>query len=308
MGSGIEAFVPVSEIDRRIPHLQVEIRHFVPVEEERSLAGFEELGSLRVVDRIAIRAIETLEGTQVILAWQDFGFGGLKQFQHGFLQSKLLGKRKRVKRRQWRLRNRNRHVEHIEEIAVDNVRNRFSSAVAGKLVLGENHRGTAGSTEIRAPIPDIDVRAAPLESCALANSRSGATVRASVREVEIKAGLRLDETVGDDSDAGNVVQGEHPANEMVDTVTDDHDANSAAITVPFEVPETGIDFDLFEEFVDFISSGTEQTDLRPHAFRRIDDAGFPARLYVPPRRKGETVENEIGNVVCRDGAVKIAER
>jgi hypothetical protein len=61
---GVEARIGVAEIHRRIPHLQVEEAVSSRVQHEGTFAAREDLGHLRVVHRVAMRAVLGLERQQ----------------------------------------------------------------------------------------------------------------------------------------------------------------------------------------------------------------------------------------------------
>src|SRR5215475_2594740 len=63
----IEARIAVTEIDRGVPHLQVEIFPAFDVIEKGALATFEQLGRIGVMHRIAVRAIKRFERQEVRL-------------------------------------------------------------------------------------------------------------------------------------------------------------------------------------------------------------------------------------------------
>src|SRR5262245_64686932 len=53
----VEPRVAVAEVDRRVPHLQVEVRAALGVEQEGALAAVEDLRRIGVVHRVAVRAV-----------------------------------------------------------------------------------------------------------------------------------------------------------------------------------------------------------------------------------------------------------
>src|SRR5262249_53884853 len=61
----VEATVGIAEIDRRVPHLQVEIFAAGDVVEERAVAAIEDLRLLGVVNGVAVRAVERLEAHEL---------------------------------------------------------------------------------------------------------------------------------------------------------------------------------------------------------------------------------------------------
>jgi hypothetical protein len=69
-----QAWVGVAEVDRRVPHLQVEVGAPTCVVQERAFAGLEDLRRLAVVDGIAVRAVQGLEGEQFVLVTQRTRF------------------------------------------------------------------------------------------------------------------------------------------------------------------------------------------------------------------------------------------
>src|SRR5205085_10067929 len=57
----VQALVGVAEVDRRVPHLEIEERRAGEIVEERALAGREDLRRLGVVHGVAVRAVLRLE-------------------------------------------------------------------------------------------------------------------------------------------------------------------------------------------------------------------------------------------------------
>lgn len=112
--------------------------------------------------------------------------------------------------------------------------------------------------------------------------------------------------VGDNPDPGDAVKRKHATNEVIDTITDDDDFSSAAVTMALEVPEARIDLDLIQEPANFVALGSDEADLLPHALGRVDGPSFPTRFDLSPFREGEAVENEVRDVLGRNGSVKVA--
>lgn len=199
-------------------------------------------------------------------------------------------------------------VEHIEKIAVDNVWDSFSPAVSGKLVLGENHVGAVGHTEIRTSVADVEMWAASLENGTFANASGDTAVWPGVGEIEVKAGFRLNETIGYDPDAGDTVDSEDPLYKIVDPITHDYQLNPMAVAELFEILEPWVNFHLFKKRVYLLATSLDEADLRLHAFRGIDQTRFPARLDVPPLRKGKALKHKVGYIISNNGTVKVAEK
>ena len=63
----VEARIAVAEVHRRVPHLQIEEGAALGIEQERALAGVENLGRIDVVHRIAVRAVPVLQGQELRL-------------------------------------------------------------------------------------------------------------------------------------------------------------------------------------------------------------------------------------------------
>jgi hypothetical protein len=61
----VQARIGIAEIDGRIPHLQVEEAVALIVEHEGAFAAGKDLRELRVVDRVAMRAVFLLKGTKL---------------------------------------------------------------------------------------------------------------------------------------------------------------------------------------------------------------------------------------------------
>ena len=85
----VEALVAVAEIDGRIPHLQVEVRAPLRVEEERALAALEDLGRIGVVHGVAVRAVPGLE-------LQQLGFRQLGRARSSTLAARASGQSTRL--------------------------------------------------------------------------------------------------------------------------------------------------------------------------------------------------------------------
>ena len=79
MGGRVQALVAVAEIDGGVPHLQIEERRAGAVINEGAFASFEELRLVRIVNRIAVGAIDLLKRAQFF-----FGADGLGLAAEGF--------------------------------------------------------------------------------------------------------------------------------------------------------------------------------------------------------------------------------
>ena len=66
----VEARIGVAEVDRGVPHLQVEVRAALHVVDVGAFAALEDLRWVGVVHRVAVRAIQSLEGEQLLLLRQ----------------------------------------------------------------------------------------------------------------------------------------------------------------------------------------------------------------------------------------------
>src|SRR5262245_4749949 len=89
---GVEALVAITEVDRRVPHLQVEVFFALRVVEEGAVGPLEDLRRIGVVYGVAVRTIGSLEGEQLALGEPllRYGLGAARRPADHLLHRHLL--------------------------------------------------------------------------------------------------------------------------------------------------------------------------------------------------------------------------
>ena len=294
----VEARIGIAEVDRRIPHLQVEVRHAGGVEEVAALAAREDLRRLDVVDGVAERAIAASSARSCASVMAE-GLGG-KRKRGRLLRARRQpsATRARAPGRSWRRRG---------------ARSPWSRQWSSRRLLAKLRSARPATQKSEAPSPIISTRLPGAASGAPAQAHLQVPLAltqpcAAQRKLQLPAARRqLDQVAGHDLQVAQAMPAQHRADRMVEPVADDGQRRSGIGHRGGEPAEVGIDGHAGEVLVELVAAAVEQRDLPGHAFARADPAFAPVDLEHVPAGAGEPHQQRIGDVFLGDRAVEIAQ-
>ena len=97
------------------------------------------------------------------------------------------------------------------------------------------------------------------------------------------------------------------AHKAIEAVRDDGHDHALARAEPHESTESGINPDIANFLVELFGCRAQERYLAPHALARGYPPGLPRLFDIAPNRVGEALEESVGRIVGRDGAIEVYE-
>jgi len=97
------------------------------------------------------------------------------------------------------------------------------------------------------------------------------------------------------------------AHKAIEAVRDDGHDHALARAEPHEATESGINPDIANFLVELFGCRAQERYLAAHALARGYPPGLPRLFDIAPNRIGEALEEAVGRIVGRDGAIEVYE-
>ena len=179
-------------------------------------------------------------------------------------------------------------------------------AAAQQAALGDHQLAVLGDAEVRPAVADHDVeRRAGLAVRAFAVAEAEAAGAAAIGEGRGPAIVATPHQLVGLAGQGQSGHREHRAQHQVEAVRHHGNADGVAPAQVDEVRKAGIDRHGAQEVVDLLRAGAQQRHLLRGRVPRGHASGEPGFVDGPPRGVGEALEQLIGRLVGRDGAVEV---
>ena len=97
------------------------------------------------------------------------------------------------------------------------------------------------------------------------------------------------------------------AHKAIEAVRDDGHDHALVRAEAHEATESGVNPDIANFLVELFGCRAQERYLAPHALARGYPPGLPRLFDIAPNRIGEALEEAVGRIVGRDGAIEVYE-